>query len=89
MLSCSEDVATGHLHEEDNLYAQANNVHWDPALPCTCEDLRSNIFNPPQQSSLPNVQGPSTTTTQADEHGSGHEPTEGKIVFWGSELGLG
>ena len=49
MLSCSEDSQTGHLHDEPNLYVHANNVHYDNDVGCICEDLRTNVFNAPQQ----------------------------------------
>jgi hypothetical protein len=49
MLSCSEDSQTGHLHDEPNLYVHANNVHYDDDVGCICEDLRTNVFNAPQQ----------------------------------------
>jgi len=69
ILSCKASNATGHLHEETNLYVEANNVHWDPCVTFICEDLRSNIFQS-QPSTPPSTQSGQGTSSQADAFGS-------------------
>ena len=70
VLSCSANGRDGHPHHETNLYAKATNVVWDNDLRCIVEDLRTNVFNPPQLSQPT----PSTPT-----HPSGNSSQESDI----------
>ena len=50
VLSCKEG-GRGHLHNESNLYKEADNIHWDNSVACIVEDLRTNISRLPEQRS--------------------------------------
>ena len=75
VLSCSANGRDGHPHHETNLYAKATNVVWDNNLRCIVEDLRTNVFYPPQLSQ-PTPTHPSGNSSQESDVGTPYTPPQ-------------